>query len=115
MGEHTPGPWEWHRTDDALNDDEAYFLKSKCGLVVLDALHENEVGPFISSSTANLRLIAAAPDLLAACEAEEAIGEHIRICATCQVDSYQCGTRTDLFLEARRLRRAALAKTKEAK
>ena len=59
---------------------------------------------------ANLWL--AAPALLAACEAEEAIEDHIRMCPTCQVDRHQCGARTDLFLEARRLRQAAIAQAK---
>ena len=49
-------------------------------------------------------------ELLAACEAEEAIEDHMRICPTCQVDRHQCGARTDLFLEARRLREVAIAK-----
>jgi hypothetical protein len=68
MSEHTPGPWVW--TD--------YGELSGAGDVVMDADY------FSEPSEADARLIAAAPDLLAACEAmlveldewEQELGRH---------------------------------------
>ena len=76
MGEYTPGPWEWTR-DDSLAECEAFCLRGRAGLIVLDALDEDDRGPFISSSIANLRLVAASPNLLAACEAVVRYADHL--------------------------------------
>jgi hypothetical protein len=58
-GQHTPGPWTWERDDSGWAD----VLVGAGGAVVLDA--DDTVSPVLEDDA---RLIAAAPDLLAALE-----------------------------------------------
>lgn len=65
MSAHTPGPWgltRWTAPDD-------YGWSIKIG----DAPHRLDVSAWSESSEADARLIAAAPELLAALEAVEAV------------------------------------------
>jgi hypothetical protein len=58
-GQHTPGPWTWERDDSGWAD----VLVGAGGAVVIDA--DDTVSPVLEDDA---RLIAAAPDLLAALE-----------------------------------------------
>ena len=68
MSGHTPGPWIHNPRArdghvDAISNGHTCFIQVGCPHVerpILDYPHENE-------QTANARLVAAAPDLLAAC------------------------------------------------
>jgi len=60
MTEHTPGPWEW------LNLGFGFELIGNNGRPVIDCDCSIE-------APGDFTLLAAAPDLLAACEAEEAV------------------------------------------
>lgn len=66
---HTPGPW--------CVDGEDYFAKvvSKDGWTIAETshIHDGDLGKAEDIHLANMRLIAAAPDLLAACEASLAL------------------------------------------
>ena len=68
MTQHTPGPWvAWkdHNTPWAImphDDSPAYITRHSCGIATLEEWPGSE-------TEANARLIAAAPDLLAALEA----------------------------------------------
>jgi len=60
VSKHTPGPWKWwttHEGSHRINPEEG-------GLVIASCDTRN---PFSYEQEANARLIAAAPDLLAAC------------------------------------------------
>ena len=62
---HTPGPWEWDQTRPYSSTLDAYG-----GLIGKDSQEVLEAGDCcISGKHADMHLIAAAPDLLAACEA----------------------------------------------
>jgi hypothetical protein len=63
---HTPGPWEW--SEDARELPEIFAPSG-------DALAEVYKAPGSDGARANARLIAAAPDLLEACEGMLAILE----------------------------------------
>lgn len=65
MSTHTPGPWEAAKESSSYN--YAIFGPQTQDIIahVIDAALPDEV------CTANARLIASAPDLLAACEAAE--------------------------------------------
>lgn len=74
MSNHTPGPWIW------LNTSSAAFLVSETKLqeaadapsyyaIVDDGSACGEYNQVIDPKSADARLIAAAPDLLEACEA----------------------------------------------
>ncbi len=57
MSEHTPGPWEW--------DSDGHIYREPWTEEADPAICK--VNIHVSSGEANARLIAAAPDLLAAC------------------------------------------------
>ena len=61
MGEHTPGPWEHELVH--CTDRSKWFDIHKSGL------HKYIAGHARAASEADARLMAAAPDLLEACEA----------------------------------------------
>jgi hypothetical protein len=69
---HTPGPWDydWHDGHIALYSDaqpDDYFARVEHSEWVKD--EDWDGGENVPERIANARLIAAAPDLLAACEA----------------------------------------------
>ena len=59
MSKHTPGPW---------TVDETWMLIMGPGNVEIAAIHGGDMRADRQSGRINARLIAAAPDLLAACE-----------------------------------------------
>ena len=66
--EHTPGPWTAHRIGNEGPKGLAFRIESGSG-----EPKENEVAvtyykPYWEQADANAKLIAAAPDLLSACE-----------------------------------------------
>ncbi len=61
---HTPGPWECPNIEESYNSRQFWVCDEEGGLIAVA-----ESG--WSEAEANARLIAAAPDLLAALEAEE--------------------------------------------
>jgi hypothetical protein len=63
--QHTPGPWAWVYAD--ANHERPIALERDDGPDVLTA-SEDTIGPRAYVSEADAHLIAAAPDLLAACE-----------------------------------------------
>lgn len=58
MSEHTPGPWDSHKSDEVMAGDWDKHIAT--------AWNNNTIEP--DEATANARLISAAPCLLAACE-----------------------------------------------
>jgi hypothetical protein len=64
MTEHTPGPWADDVTGDLSDRDGAIYSETSNTIVA-----DNVYGRSEAEADANARLIAAAPDLLAACEA----------------------------------------------
>lgn len=66
---HTPGPWTAERNDD----DECYSIGTRANVPVgqrsVCLVHFGYDEPAESEQHANARLIAAAPELLAACKA----------------------------------------------
>jgi hypothetical protein len=68
MSQHTPGPWQVDAEDsDLFHQDEARFWINADGLQHIGYVD----GPRTAERIANARLIAAAPDLLAALKAIE--------------------------------------------
>lgn len=101
---HTPGPWM-----SILSN-----VHGPCGVCVACA---GEAAVYADESyrieedeaMANARLIAAAPKLLEACEAEEDVDTHWSECDECDDDGSCCETQEGLIVKARDLRRAAIA------
>ena len=82
MSEHTEGPWEIK--DSNPNGDLYIGTDDVTYLAIITQ------GPFVTNAKANARLIAAAPDLLAACEDIEAGPDNN--CAEIHLtDNYQQG------------------------
>lgn len=76
MSKHTPGPWFFRRAAHPVVSGIVGFDVLKQGQGVVAEMHVRPYAPVIVNE-ANARLIAAAPDLLAACEAiieEQSIG-----------------------------------------
>lgn len=81
---HTPGPWRWEYSDEECTRPIALAGPGKD--VILAS--EDATGPRAYVSEADARLIAAAPDLYAACKASmTAIRETIRRPMGVQPDS----------------------------
>jgi hypothetical protein len=104
---HTPGPWDLR----AIRGDfdvlwSVGVFKMEIAEVCTDAVHGD----------ANARLIVAAPDLLEACEAEEAAQEARSNCAECdgEDDWTHCAPCSLNFGKAIDLRRAAIAKATQS-
>jgi hypothetical protein len=67
MSKHTPGPWTWdepHPVSDELGDERHFWRLTGSSRDVLCATNDGDV--FVRGADA--RLIAAAPELLEACE-----------------------------------------------
>ena len=93
--QHTPGPWEYRAAGPRSANWTVVAGDKMRVCLVPPRFH----GAGRSDGCANAALIAAAPDLLAACEAS------IKHCSFCQVDK-------TCYLEAHNLARAAIAKAK---
>ena len=63
MSKHTPGPWNWTESNILMGAPRS---PSDDSAVVLSACYDSEFEPDVSCMPADARLIAAAPDLLAA-------------------------------------------------
>ena len=66
---HTPGPWKLNTDGDTGMNDSGCILDSVGHVIVTDIYGTYKNGRTTGEAEANARLIAAAPDLLAACEA----------------------------------------------
>jgi hypothetical protein len=113
MSEYTPGPWTMKY--DASPEGGEYFhgiVDAKGRKIVAQGL-ALAIGGFDGEPMANARLIAAAPDLLAAAMAlEKAETERNDDCEECggEGEPEACGTCFPPFDDARVMRRAAIAK-----
>ena len=67
MKEHTPGPWKLNTDGDTGMNDSGCILDSIGHVIVTDIYGTFKNGRTTGEAEANARLIAAAPDLLAAC------------------------------------------------
>lgn len=67
MTEHTPGPWKVYNAFDLIRKPGSVAFE-RIGTPIVTVLECNE-GYDIVATKADAQLIAAAPDLLAACEA----------------------------------------------
>lgn len=65
MSKHTPGPWEVHYRTRIMADKKVVGISGTSML----GWNKYKTGEWIDETEANARLIASAPDLLAACEA----------------------------------------------
>lgn len=101
MSKHTPGPWPFRVGDGRIRDNEGYRT---IAIVVPDETkgnHRGHIEDVLSKQAlADLRLIAAAPDLLAACEA---LVERHECDRDCDAENIVC---------VKRLGRAAIAKAR---
>ena len=68
MKEHTPGPWKLNTDGDTGMNDSGCILDSIGHVIVTDIYGTFKNGRTTGEAEANARLIAAAPDLLAALE-----------------------------------------------
>ena len=82
MNKHTPGPWALVTNTGHTGQDGIQRARIACceGIHLIN-VHQNVLGRNYSELTANARLIAAAPELLAACKAlvkriEHAVHDH---------------------------------------
>jgi hypothetical protein len=64
---HTPGPWEWRGKSDTLHTLHNKG-KYQYGKAVLSPTYEYDSGTSVEVSDHDANLIAASPDLYAACE-----------------------------------------------
>jgi len=69
---HTPGPWE-------VNLGTEIFKQTERGNLLVARVSTFYVGPFRGQEHANACLIAAAPDLLAACELAKELLDALRL------------------------------------
>lgn len=99
---HTPGPW---RVADYTENAVSPKLIVQAGVDV-------EVAAWFlptERDAANAKLIAAAPDLLAACKAQEEAEAHHRTCENCDTVTL-CMDAEEKFAKAEAMRKAAIAK-----
>lgn len=79
MSNHTPGPWEYGRTSS--DDDRFDIYQAQTGWTIARTVNNSHV----DCRPANAKLIAAAPDLLSACEtALKVVSEIADIESGCQ-------------------------------
>ena len=114
---HTPGPWDAHcakfKSDSGWDWGIRATIGNK-GYCIAEAF-EVVAADMKTPVEANARLIAAAPDLLAAlCKLEEAEDHHAN-CEECEGMGVPelCKVCFPLFDDARCMRRAAIAKASE--
>lgn len=109
MADFTPGPWtaEPEGTHSfsikarMAGEDRPTPIANTCWTNSADLNRENE---------ANAHLISAAPDLLRACEADEAFINHFECCSECK--SHLCNDGYELRVAADELRGAAIQKAR---
>jgi len=106
---HTPGPWKFRKH---LGGEEGEVIAQDVRFDT-DFLYIAEIfGHYQDDEcAANGRLIAAAPDLLAACEADQAFWQHYLNCPRC-TGTFFCHEAANLMIEARKLRVVAIARAK---
>lgn len=100
---HTPGPWKYDGSSDPLPHDKCCSAEriAAGGVTIAEvATCEDDTCPGVSEGWANARLIAAAPELLAACRE---LLEWTR-------DEYQSEVNEDALGPVWRAARAAIAK-----
>lgn len=112
MAEHTPGPWVVIDAEPLVCPHCEQVVDHTIRVVAPARCHEigqiEEVG---EETAGNAALIAAAPELLAACEAEEAVDRHWHECEECDSsEGCGCDELCRLVDVARDMRRAAIAK-----
>jgi hypothetical protein len=98
---HTPGPWAYEQWPDSGGFPRPVVVAQGSRAVACVSREDGY---------ANARLIAAAPDLLAACEAQSAAVEHEGRCVECF--SGVCAEGHRLRYRAAELRGVALAKAR---
>jgi len=119
MSEHTPGPWEWSIADKwalLLHQagqtwvDNSILQCDRCGdCAEHDPTEGGEEFKCAWPSKADRALIAAAPDLLAACEAHEYVEKHKVFCGICTQDQL-CERAVELIQRTNTRTRVAIAK-----
>lgn len=117
---HTPGPWHWVRSDDCNDDDEPGRLDDEHG-IVLSAIESrtrhaySQGNPIVECDPANAQLIASAPALLEALEANCKALDEFLFAIGCMYDSDFPPAVGQLYQsnhKALREARAALAKAR---
>jgi len=118
---YTLGPWFVGPTPRYLmmNQQADGQARKSNPLTIRSPHHSEEIATvwnYLLPTEGNANLIAAALDLLYACEAEWLVHQHMTHCEYCiihgsPIDGF-CPTGTDLVWTARTLREAALAKTR---
>ncbi|WP_374712979.1 hypothetical protein [Symbiobacterium terraclitae] len=108
---HTPGPWEVRRPAHITwnGPTGAFEIYADDKLICQRPWAEGNPQA-IREYEADARLIAAAPDLLEALEAQEAADRHWHDCAGCKDPREWCTEGLNLLARARELRADALAK-----
>lgn len=102
---HTPGPWRIEQSP--------FFANIRAEAAGVSGIASIQlVSPSTAEALANACLIAAAPDMRAALEAQESAEKAQANCPDCEGigDWAECGRCSELFGTAIDLRRAALAK-----
>lgn len=108
--QHTPGTWEIRRPAHITWSGPTGAFEIYTGDKLICQRPWAEGNPqAIQEYEANARLIAAAPDLLEALEAQEAVFSHRATCTDCW-NGDGCDEGMKLILRAHDLRKAAIAK-----
>jgi hypothetical protein len=117
MSGHTPGPWAISSVSMetgavGIAKNRILIAEAHNGYSFMDVVQGNEP----AEQFANARLIAAAPELLAAAEAWETADDARNDCAECENEGpwEHCGPCSERFGEAIVLRRAAIAKARRS-
>ena len=106
MAEHTPRPWEFYITSAGT-----LTITAQDRQVVIATMGSVKPGWLkLEERIANGQLQAAAPELLAACEASEAEEDHFRNCDTCC--EIWCDEMVGLHELAQAMRRNAITKAR---
>ena len=106
--EHTQGPWIDSRRADAIISTHPDALADA-------GTNIGYYGGFVVCESVSRRdkpLIKAAPEMLAALEADEALLHHAAYCEFCDSADGECPEGLALLATAHKLRRAALAKAR---
>lgn len=111
---HTPGPWHTQDVDHLDGDDgggACVVWVTAARANICQVVEDDEIGPTIAAMKANAALIAAAPNLLAACE-RLTIAAEVFAGSEPDMPTYKADERE--FEEALKEARAAIAKAKGA-